>query len=64
MTSSYWNHVFGSDARDVSQDKEGLQTMYNLGKNMAWMLKLIENGKKNGIEHPDNVTSVRTNFAR
>lgn len=64
VTSSYWNHVFGSDAEDVAQDKEGLQTMYNLGKNMAWMLKLIENGRKNGITHPDNVTNVRTNFAR
>ncbi|MDD6789681.1 MAG: flavodoxin family protein [Lachnospira sp.] len=64
VTASYWNHVFGSKAEDVAQDKEGLQTMYNLGKNMAWMLKLIENGKINGIGHPDNVTDVRTNFAR
>ncbi len=37
--------------------------MYNLGKNMAWMLTCIELGRKQGIEHPDN-NKVLTNFIR
>lgn len=63
VSSSYWNHVFGATAEEVKEDKEGLNTMYNLGKNMAWMLKLIENGKQNGIDHPNNKIE-HTNFFR
>jgi len=37
--SSYWNMVHGSKAEDVLQDEEGVQTMRNLGHNMAAMLK-------------------------
>ena len=37
--------------------------MYNLGKNMAWLLKCIELGKDNGIDHPEN-QKVLTNFVR
>lgn len=37
--SSYWNMVHGSKAEDVLQDAEGVQTMKNLGRNMAAMLK-------------------------
>jgi multimeric flavodoxin WrbA len=63
VSSTYWNHVYGSQAEEVSQDKEGLMTMYNLGKNMAWMLKCIALGKENGIDHPVN-GKVSTNFIR
>ena len=45
------------------QDKEGLMTMYNIGKNMAWLLKCIEAGKKNGIPVPEN-EKIATNFIR
>ena len=63
VTSTYWNHVFGSKAEDVQEDQEGLNTMYNLGKNMAWLLKLIELGKENGIQHPQN-EHIFTSFVR
>lgn len=63
VSSTYWNHVYGSQAEDVSEDKEGLMTMYNLGKNMAWLLKCIAFGKENGLVHPDN-EKVLTNFTR
>ncbi|MGN1276177.1 MAG: flavodoxin family protein [Floccifex sp.] len=63
VCSTYWNHVYGSQAQDVSQDIEGLCTMYNLGKNMAWLLKCIALGKENGIVHPDNQKQL-TNFIR
>lgn len=63
VSSTYWNHVYGAQPEDVAEDKEGLMTMYNIGKNMAWMLKCIELGKANGLEHPEN-EKVLTNFTR
>lgn len=64
VTSSYWNMVHGNSPEEVRQDLEGMQTMRNLGKNMAWILKCIEAGKKAGIDAPQNQTGVRTNFIR
>lgn len=63
VSSTYWNHVYGTQPEEVEEDKEGLMTMYNIGKNMAWMLKCIELGRKNGLEHPEN-EKVLTNFTR
>ena len=63
VSSTYWNHVYGKEPKQVQEDKEGLMTMYNIGKNMAWMLKCIELGKKNGLEHPVN-EKILTNFTR
>lgn len=63
VSSTYWNNVHGNTPEEVMQDLEGMQTMYNLGKNMAWMLKCIEAGRKAGINHPDN-DIVKTNFIR
>ena len=40
--SSYWNLAIGLDKGDVRSDPEGIQTMKNLGKNMAWLLKKIK----------------------
>lgn len=37
--STYWNVGMGLQAGDVKGDAEGLETMKNLGKNMAWFLK-------------------------
>ena len=39
--SSYWNLGIGRQPGEVNNDAEGLQTMKNLGKNMAWLLKKI-----------------------
>ena len=49
VSSTYWNHVYGAQPEEVIEDKEGLMTMYNIGKNMAWMLKCIALGKENGF---------------
>lgn len=64
VSSTYWNMVHGSKPEDVLKDEEGMQTMRNLGKNMAWLLKCIESGKQNGIVVPDAETASRTNFIR
>jgi multimeric flavodoxin WrbA len=39
--SSYWNLAIGRQPGEVNNDLEGVQTMKNLGKNMAWLLKKI-----------------------
>ena len=63
VSSTYWNHVYGQQPQEVSEDKEGLMTMYNIGKNMAWLLKCIALGGQNGLPHPEN-PKVLTNFTR
>jgi len=37
--SSYWNVGIGLAKGEVEQDKEGIETMRTLGRNMAWLLK-------------------------
>lgn len=64
VSSNYWNNVHGHKAEDVEQDLEGLQVMRNLGRNMAWILKCIELGKKNNIVAPKNEERVWTHFIR
>ena len=44
-SSTYWNQVHGFTAEDVAKDLEGLQTMRNLGRNMAFMIKAIGDAK-------------------
>lgn len=63
VSSTYWNHVYGQQPEQVMEDPEGLMTMYNLGKNMAWMLKCIALGREHGLTHPEN-QKVLTNFVR
>lgn len=64
VSSTYWNMVFGPVPELVEQDKEGLQTMRNLGRNMAWLLKCIQTGQQSGIEVPFAETANWTNFNR
>lgn len=62
-TSNYWNVIHGAMPGEALQDEEGVQTMRILGKNMAHVLKLVENGK-GSVEHPEKEEKVRTNFIR
>ncbi len=64
VSSQYWNQVHGNTPDEVKKDAEGMQTMRTLGKNMAWLLKCIEAGKKQGIVFPDREPAVKTNFIR
>ncbi|SFQ30536.1 Multimeric flavodoxin WrbA [Lachnospiraceae bacterium XBB1006] len=45
-TSTYWNQVHGFTAEDVLKDKEGLQTMRNLARNMTFMMKAIADAEE------------------
>ncbi|MDE7157282.1 MAG: flavodoxin family protein [Lachnospiraceae bacterium] len=40
--SSYWPMAYGQMPGDVRKDEEGLDTMRNLGQNMAYLLKALE----------------------
>lgn len=39
--SSYWNIGIGGKKGEVAQDEEGMKTMENLGRNMAWLIKSL-----------------------
>lgn len=64
VSSTYWNVVHGNTPEEVKQDREGLQTMRNLARNMAWLLKCIEAGRRQGIRTPEPETGNLTNFIR
>lgn len=64
VSSKYWNMVHGNKPEEVLQDLEGLQTMRELGKNMAWLLHCIEAGRKAGISCPVPEPPVKTNYIR
>ena len=62
--STYWNMVHGMVAEDAPEDEEGMQTMRNLARNMVWMMRCFEEGKKNGIPYPQTESGAYTNFVR
>ena len=64
VASRYWNMVHGSCPEDVLKDEEGVQIMKELGRNMAWILKSIEAGKKAGVVQPVAEKKIFTNFIR
>ncbi|MCM1347712.1 MAG: flavodoxin family protein [Bacteroidales bacterium] len=64
VSSKYWNMIHGNKPEEVLQDEEGMQTMRELGRNMAWLLKCIEAGKASGLTVPVPETPVKTNFIR
>jgi multimeric flavodoxin WrbA len=39
--STYWNIGLGLSPGDVEKDDEGIKTMSNLGRNMAWLMKKL-----------------------
>ncbi|WP_020005778.1 flavodoxin family protein [Brachyspira innocens] len=43
--SSYWTFAFGKDIEDVKNDEEGIKTIKNLGINMAYLMKALEDKK-------------------
>ena len=64
VSTQYWNMAFGNNPDEVKKDLEGMQIMRTLGKNMAWLLKSIDAGKKAGVKLPEQEQRVRTNFIR
>jgi len=62
-TSNYWNVIHGARPGEVTKDEEGAQIMRVLGKNMAWLLKLVENGAGT-ITPPEREKKIFMNFIR
>ena len=56
--------VHGNQPEEVALDAEGLQTMRNIGHNLAWMLKCLQAGKEAGLSLPKTERGSRTNFIR
>ena len=63
VSSNYWNMVHGNTPDEVLQDKEGIQIMHVLGKNMAWLLHCLEAGKNAGISKPESEDYFCTQFS-
>ena len=64
VSSQYWNQVHGFTPDDVRRDLEGLQTMRTLARNMAWLLKCIDAGRKSGVAPPQYEAWEPTHFIR
>jgi multimeric flavodoxin WrbA len=63
VSSQYWNCTHGFTPDEVRQDKEGMQIMRTLGKNMAWMIKAIAKEGTAGIA-AQREAPTPTNFIR
>ena len=61
VSSTYWNQVHGFSAADVEKDLEGLQTMRNLARNTAFLIRAIHDaGERYGL--PEVEKSCFTSF--
>ncbi|GBU23309.1 hypothetical protein R80B4_03226 [Fibrobacteres bacterium R8-0-B4] len=57
-----WDILYGNNARETMEDKEGQQIMELQGRNMAWLLKTMAAAKED-IPLPPHVTErKKTNF--
>ena len=59
--STYWNMVHGFSAEDVEKDHEGLQTMRNLARNMAFMIRAFADARDR-YGYPEVETGAYTSF--
>ncbi|MEY8605045.1 flavodoxin family protein [Muribaculum intestinale] len=62
VSSTYWNEVHGFKATDVDNDLEGLQTMRNLGRNMAFLIKAIRSQREANGGVPEQERRYFTSF--
>lgn len=61
--SQYWNSIHGGSAGEAEMDEEGKQTMRTLARNMTFLMKSIELGKKE-YGMPEVEEHKWTNFIR
>lgn len=62
--STYWNEFHALTKEDVPEDGEGVQTLQNLARNMAYVMKCQKAGRDAGILPPTAREDVFTNFVR
>ena len=63
VPSCYWNMVHGTNKEEVVRDGEGMRNMRVLGRNMAWLLRVLEAAGKT-VPLPVLDPPVKTNFIR
>ena len=62
-SSTYWNIIHGAKPGQAAEDAEGIRTMRNLAKNMAYMMKAFA-AAKDTVALPENEPKAFTNFIR
>lgn len=62
-TSNYWNVVHGRAPGEMQKDEEGVQTLKVLARNMAYLLKLQENGRDK-VQAPQRENKIYMSFIR
>lgn len=62
-SSHYWNMIHGAKPGEAAQDAEGISTVRNLAKNMAFLMKSIALGKE-AFGLPEYDKRAFTNFIR
>ncbi|MBR1889487.1 MAG: flavodoxin family protein [Alloprevotella sp.] len=60
VTSQYWNIIYGREEGEAAFDAEGLQTLRQLARNMAWMLRAFAQVP----EKPEHEEWISTHFIR
>ena len=40
--STYWNIAFGEEKGEVLDDEEGMKTVWDFSKNVAWVVKRLK----------------------
>jgi len=59
----YWDVIHGNTPEETVQDEEGMNHMQTQGRNMAWLIKTLEAGKRE-VPLPDLPEREMTNFIR
>lgn len=62
-TSYYWNQIHGQSAIEAEEDIEGLCTMRELGKNIAFLVRSIKTSREK-ISIPEREIKTATSFIR
>ncbi|HBI64555.1 MAG TPA: flavodoxin family protein [Clostridiales bacterium] len=62
-TSDYWQAIHGLDKGEIMQDTEGVEVIQKLGRNMAWLMRVID-AAKGKIDPPQTGQRTMTNFVR
>ena len=61
VTADYWGAVHGAKKGEAARDTEGMDVAAQLGRNMAWMVKVLAESK---VPVPERGHRTMTNFIR
>ena len=63
VTSDYWGAVHGADPGEAMKDEDGVAVAAKLGRNMAWMVKVL-NATKETLPAPETGSRPMFNYIR